>query len=278
MPNPLKLRIVRFSTKLVYAAAVYVVGFAVTLALGAVKAPDPWDIWLVAAIDIVGVLYAARIFRGATEDPVPARPWWQMTATRPFSLGIAILAGLVLVLSVVQLILALAHPAAVKTVGAVDPYLVQRDVALVVEWVVFVFLYANSAARLPNRVTDLGDEKTRANRIYELFNLRQDAGAVRFLHPQVEWPTGSDGGYVRGRNAVRDLWRRQWKSIDPEITPMAVVVGGDQVFVRVREVIRDLEGKLISDSLLEHVYHLRDGLFDRMEIREIPGARRSGKR
>jgi hypothetical protein len=36
--------------------------------------------------------------------------------------------------------------------------------------------------------------------------------------------------------------------------------------VQVQQVLRDLEGNLIADSIVNHVYTFRDGLIERMEI------------
>jgi hypothetical protein len=149
MPHPLKLRIVRFSSKLVYVAVVYLLGYGVAVLLAFLKVADPVEIWLQVTIDTAGILYGARIFRGPHEDVQAQRPLWQMTATRAFSVGVGVVAAVGLALSVAQLAIALAHPAAVRTAAGFDPYLVQRDVSLVVQAVILVVLYFNSAAHLP---------------------------------------------------------------------------------------------------------------------------------
>jgi hypothetical protein len=155
IPNPLKLRIVRFSSKLLYVALVYALGFGVNLLLVFLKVPDFVEIWLQVVIDTVGILYGARIFRGPNEDLRARRPLWQMTATRNFSTGVAIISSAGLVLAVAQLIIALAHPAAVHAVAVANPYLLQRDTSLIVQAAILVILYFNSAARIPRAVGPL---------------------------------------------------------------------------------------------------------------------------
>jgi hypothetical protein len=55
------------------------------------------------------------------------------------------------------------------------------------------------------------------------------------------------------------------------VTPLGIHVEEDgQLTVRVRQVVHDRAGALLSDTEIEHVYRFRDGLFDRMEIRELP--------
>jgi hypothetical protein len=152
LPNLLKLRVVRFSSKLVYVAFVYALGFGVNLLLVFLKVPGFVEIWLQLVIDTAGVLYGARIFRGPNEQVEAPRPLYQMTATRNFSVVIGIFASAGLVLAAIQLILALAHPAAVHAVAEVNPYFIQADVSLVVQAGILVALYFNSAARLPRSV------------------------------------------------------------------------------------------------------------------------------
>jgi hypothetical protein len=41
-----------------------------------------------------------------------------------------------------------------------------------------------------------------------------------------------------------------------------------RVVVGVHQVVRDLDGELLSDGLVQHVYTFREGLVAHMEIRE----------
>src|SRR3954451_11636697 len=50
--------------------------------------------------------------------------------------------------------------------------------------------------------------------LYERFNARDVDAILPSLAPDVEWPNGWEGGYVRGRDAVRDYWTRQWRAMD----------------------------------------------------------------
>jgi len=38
--------------------------------------------------------------------------------------------------------------------------------------------------------------------------------------------------------------------------------------VRVHQVVRDLEGNLLADKMVVHVFQMRDGLIERFDIRE----------
>lgn len=105
--------------------------------------------------------------------------------------------------------------------------------------------------------------------IYERFNARDIDSLTRMMTPDVHWPNGWEGGYVRGRDEVRDYWTRQWAEIDPTVTPRDVSVLDDgRVDVTVHQIVRSLDHEVISDSLVHHVYRMRDEMVEHMEIRQ----------
>jgi hypothetical protein len=53
--------------------------------------------------------------------------------------------------------------------------------------------------------------------------------------------------------------------VEPQrVTP----IGDDQVVVEVHQVVRDKSGKTLADGTVQHVYTLRDGLIERMDVRD----------
>src|SRR5258705_9031085 len=42
--------------------------------------------------------------------------------------------------------------------------------------------------------------------VYAAFNARDVDRVLAAMHPDVDWPNGMEGGYVHGRDAVRDYW------------------------------------------------------------------------
>ena len=54
---------------------------------------------------------------------------------------------------------------------------------------------------------------------YAAFNVRDVAGALALMTPDVIWPNGMEGGTLRGHAAVRDYWTRRWTLIDPSVEP-----------------------------------------------------------
>jgi ketosteroid isomerase-like protein len=114
------------------------------------------------------------------------------------------------------------------------------------------------------------DERTRAmlERLYERFNARDIDAVLAHLADDVDWPNGWEGGYVRGHEGVRDYWTRQWAQIDSSVVPVAFSTQPDgRIDVTVHQVVRNLDGDVLDDSTVHHVYRLRDDRVEHMEIR-----------
>ena len=60
------------------------------------------------------------------------------------------------------------------------------------------------------------------NGAYEAFNERNIDKALSFMHSNVHWPNGWEGGYVDGHSGVREYWTRQWKEINPSVKPISM--------------------------------------------------------
>jgi len=104
--------------------------------------------------------------------------------------------------------------------------------------------------------------------LYRAFNARDIDAAVALLHPDVNWPNGMDGGRVRGRDAVRAYWMRQWGMIDPRVEPVRMADDDmGRLVVDVHQVVRDRGGKLLKDQVVQHVYVVGGGLVERMDVR-----------
>jgi hypothetical protein len=89
------------------------------------------------------------------------------------------------------------------------------------------------------------------------------------MHPDVHWPNGWEGGYVEGQEAVREYWTRQWKEIDPHVSPISIEEKESGRFVTtVRQVVKDKNGALLMDGMVTHVYTIENGLITKMEIEQ----------
>ena len=108
--------------------------------------------------------------------------------------------------------------------------------------------------------------------LYRAFNAREIDTLLAHMTDDVDWPNAWEGGRVVGRRAVRDYWTRQWAAIDPEVEPLSFIRRPDgTIGVEVAQTVRSLDGALIAEGRVTHVYALRDGLVARMDVEE-PGA------
>ena len=109
-------------------------------------------------------------------------------------------------------------------------------------------------------------------RIYEGFNRRDIPAVLAHLAEDVDWANGMDGGHVHGREAIRDYWTKQWAAIQPEVHPLQITERGDgSTAVEVHQVVRDLEGKLLLDETVRHVFRIEAGLVTRFDIENAGG-------
>ena len=106
-------------------------------------------------------------------------------------------------------------------------------------------------------------------RAYAAFNARDIDGALATMKPDVIWPNGMEGGTVFGHEGVRAYWTRQWGMINPHVDPISFrEEEAEQIAVDVHQVVCDLSGKLLHDRMVQHVYSLKDGLIQSMDIRK----------
>ena len=103
--------------------------------------------------------------------------------------------------------------------------------------------------------------------MYAGFNGRDIDAVLAAMTEDVDWPNAWEGGRLRGQDAVRDYWTRQWAQIDPRVDPVEIAPRPDgRVAVEVDQVVRDLGGEVVASGRVVHVYELRDGLVARMDV------------
>jgi hypothetical protein len=107
---------------------------------------------------------------------------------------------------------------------------------------------------------------------YKHFNARDIDSTLKTMHEDVDWPNGMEGGRVHGHSAVRDYWTRQWKLVDPHVEPVSFTPDPTdptgRTIVQVHQTVRDLDGKIMLDHMVQHVYLIENGLIRSMEIRD----------
>ncbi len=111
---------------------------------------------------------------------------------------------------------------------------------------------------------------------YAAFNRRDVDGIFALMNDQVHWPKASEGGSVVGKDEIRAYWTRQWSQLDPHVDPIEVPEPTpDKADVRVHQVVKSLEGDILSETEVRHIYTLSNGLIDRMDLGQsddVPGS------
>jgi hypothetical protein len=113
----------------------------------------------------------------------------------------------------------------------------------------------------------MADTKTVIEQAYSAFNKRDIDGALALMTQDVSWPKASEGGRVVGKEEVRAYWTRQWREFDPHVEPLAMSdENGGKTRVRVHQLVKSLQGDVLSDSEVLHVFTLNNGLIEAMDL------------
>ena len=106
---------------------------------------------------------------------------------------------------------------------------------------------------------------------YAAFNARNIDAVVSLMTADIEWPRAFKGGFVRGKEEVRDYWTEQWGEINATVEPISFHEDGTgNVLVEVHQIVRDLQGVVLADEKVGHRYTLTDSLISKMEVCELP--------
>jgi hypothetical protein len=113
----------------------------------------------------------------------------------------------------------------------------------------------------------MSDTKTVIEQAYSAFNRRDIDSALALMTEDVSWPKASEGGSVVGKEEIRAYWTRQWGEFDGQVEPLAITEeGGSRIRVRVRQLVRNLEGNVLSDSEVLHIFTMKNGLVAAMDL------------
>ena len=108
--------------------------------------------------------------------------------------------------------------------------------------------------------------------IENAYNSRDIDGVFALMSEGVSWPRASEGGQVVGKDEIRAYWTRQWSHFDPHVQPLEIIDHGTgHADVRVRQLVKSLQGDVLSDTEVWHAYTLSNGLIDRMDLKETDG-------
>jgi ketosteroid isomerase-like protein len=114
----------------------------------------------------------------------------------------------------------------------------------------------------------MSDQVEFLQRVYRGFNARDIESVLAAMHHNVIWANGMEGGHVYGRDEVRKYWARQWTMIDPSVEPVEFSSDAEgEIVVEVHQVVRDLNGNLLADKMVGHLFQIENGLIKRFDIR-----------
>jgi hypothetical protein len=87
------------------------------------------------------------------------------------------------------------------------------------------------------------------------------------MSEDVSWPKASEGGKVIGKQAIRAYWTRQWREFDPHVEPLEISdENAGKIRVLVRQLVKSLDGAILSDGEVIHVFTVRGLLISAMEL------------
>ena len=113
----------------------------------------------------------------------------------------------------------------------------------------------------------MADTKTLIEQAYSAFNKRDIDGALALMTGEVSWPKASEGGRVVGKEEIRAYWTRQWGEFDGRVEPLAITEeDGGRIRVRVHQLVWNLEGNVLSDSEVLHIFTVNNGLIAAMDL------------
>lgn len=105
--------------------------------------------------------------------------------------------------------------------------------------------------------------------LYDAFNRREIETIIASMRPDVKWANGLEGGFVYGRDAVREYWTNQFMAIQPELETLKFETDeNDRNIITVHQIIRDLQGNLLADATVHQIFTIEDGLISLYEIGE----------
>ena len=105
--------------------------------------------------------------------------------------------------------------------------------------------------------------------LYDAFNKGEIETIISVMHPDVKWANGVEGGFVYGRDAVREYWTNQYKVIQVQLETLKFETDeNNRNVVTVDQIVRDLQGNLLADTTVQQIFTIENGLISIYEIGE----------
>ena len=105
--------------------------------------------------------------------------------------------------------------------------------------------------------------------LYDAFNRREIETIIAKMHPNVKWANGLEGGFVHGRDAVREYWTDQFKAIQPELETLKFEIDEqNRNVVTVHQIVKDSDGNVLADAEVRQIFTIENNLISLYEIGE----------
>lgn len=110
-------------------------------------------------------------------------------------------------------------------------------------------------------------DSSHLRQMYEAFNRRDVETVITSLQPDVQWANGMEGGFVHGRDNVRQYWLRQFQTVQPhlEVLDLQEDERGRALFT-IHQTVRDLDGNVLLEQNVGHRFTFQNGLIALFEI------------
>jgi hypothetical protein len=113
----------------------------------------------------------------------------------------------------------------------------------------------------------MGNTKAIIQQAYSAFNERDIEAALALMAQDVSWPKASEGGKVVGKDEIRAYWTRQWVEFDPHVEPLEMnEEDAGKTRVKVHQLVKSVEGDVLSDSEVFHVFTMTGELIAAMDL------------
>ena len=113
----------------------------------------------------------------------------------------------------------------------------------------------------------MANKKTLIEQAYSAFNRRDIDDALALMTEDVSWPKASEGGKVVGKEEIRAYWTRQWREFDGHVEPLEITEeDGGKVRVKVHQLVRNLQGEVLWDGEVLHVFTVNSDLIAAMDL------------
>lgn len=104
--------------------------------------------------------------------------------------------------------------------------------------------------------------------LYKNFNDRKIDLVISEMTDDVKWANGMEGGFVYGREGVREYWTRQFKMVSSKVVPVKIEKEKDFIKIKVHQVVHDMQSNLLADEYVYHLFKLKEGRIAEFHIGE----------